>query len=124
MWNNYVSPLFSIDIGVEQGSALSLIFSTLYISPIFHIFENKTKNLNIPILFLSFIDKGLFIFQEKSFEKTNALLFYSYNIISSLFNQFGLIIKHRKFKIFHFSRLYRKSNPPSLDLSIIGGPIL
>ena len=79
LWNNYVSSLFSIDIGVGQDSAFSLIISTLYISLIFHIFENKTKNLNIPILFLSFIDKGLFILKEKSFKKQ--ILFFSVAII-------------------------------------------
>jgi len=34
------------------------------------------------------------------------MLFCSYNIISFLFNQFGLIIEHRKSKVFYFSRLY------------------
>jgi len=48
---------------------LSPILFTLYLSPIFHIFEKKTKNLKITVSFLSFIDDGLFISQEKSFEK-------------------------------------------------------
>ena len=94
LWNNFVSPLFNINIGVRQDSALSPILSTLYISPIFHIFNKRAKNSSIFISFLSFVDNGLFISQEKFFVKTNALLFCSYNIISSLFSQFRLIIKH------------------------------
>jgi len=39
MWKISVSPLFRADIDVGQGSALFLILSALYISPIFHIFE-------------------------------------------------------------------------------------
>jgi len=69
IWNNFVSPLFSIDVDIEQGSAFSPILSTLYNSPIFHIFEKRTKNPNISILFLSFVNNGLFISQEKAFEK-------------------------------------------------------
>jgi len=41
MWNNFVSSLFRADIDVEQEFILSPILSTLYISPIFHIFEKK-----------------------------------------------------------------------------------
>jgi len=58
-----ISSLFRVDIDVEQGSALFSILSALYISPIFHIFEKRTKNLisNISILFFSFVNGGLFI---------------------------------------------------------------
>ena len=73
-----------------------------YIYPIFHIFEKRVKNLKIPILFISFIDDGLFISQEKSFEKTNSHFFCSYSIISILHKQFGLVIKHGKTEVFTF----------------------
>ena len=45
---------------------LSPILSTLYLSPLFHIFEKRTKNLKIPISFpfLLFVDNGLFISQK------------------------------------------------------------
>ena len=66
---------FNIDIGVEQNSILSPILLALYLSPIFHIFERQTKNLKIPISFLSFINNKLFILQEKPFEKTNSFYF-------------------------------------------------
>jgi len=42
--------------------------------------------------------------------------FCSYSIISSLFRQFGLVIKHDKLEVFHLSRLSKNFNPSSLDL--------
>jgi len=93
----------------------------------FHIWEKrekKEKSLKIPISFLLFVDNRLFISQEKSFDKRNSHLFCSYNIISSLLEQFGLIIKHIKTEVFYFSRLHSLFNPPSLDLSHIGDSIL
>jgi len=124
LWKNFVFPLFNIDIGIGQGSALSSIFLAFYISLIFYIFEKRSKNLNIPASFLSFINDGFLILQEKYFEKTNTFLFCSYNIILSLLKQFGLIIKHEKSKIFHFSKSYRIFNLSSLDPSLLRGPIL
>ena len=44
--------------------------------------------------------------------------------MSSLLSKFGLIIKHGKTNIFHFSRAYGVFNPPSLNLSSIGSPLL
>jgi len=88
------------------------------------MFEKRAKNLKIPASFLSFVDDGLFISQGKSLEKTNSHLFCSYNIISSLLEQFILIIEHRKTKVFYFSRLHRIFNPPFLDLSCLGGFVL
>ena len=92
--------------GVWNISALFPVLSTLYISPIFYIFEKIINNLYIPIpiSFLSFVDDGLFISQKKNSLKSNTNLFSSYNIISLIFNQFRLEIKHNKSKIFHFSR--------------------
>jgi len=79
-WNNLTSPYFGVDIGIGQGFVLSPIFSVLYLSLILYIFEKRAKNIEIPVLFLSFVYNSLFISQEKSFEN----LFCSYNIISSL----------------------------------------
>ena len=110
---------FRADVGVGQRSAL-------YITPIFHILEKRTKNLLISILiyFLSFVDNVLFIFQERNFEKLNANLFCSYRIIPSLFKQFSLSIKHDKSEIFHFFRLTKNFNPPPLYLRPLKGMIL
>ena len=68
---------------------------------------------------MSFIDNSPLISQEKSFEKTNSFLFYSYNIVSSLLDQFGLVIKYGKTKVFHFSKSHGIFNHPLLDLSSI-----
>ena len=124
LWNDIPSPSFEVNVGVGQGSVLSPILSSLYLSPLLYIIEKRFKNLNIPISILSFIDNGLFIVQNKSFSISNAHLFCSYNILSNLLDSFGLIIEHSKTEIFHFDRSHGPFNPPPLDLSPIGGPIL
>ena len=103
---------------------LYLILSALYLSPIFHIFEKRVKNLKITVLFLSFVNDELFIFQDKYLEKMNSYLFYSYNIICSLLKQFGLIIEHGKSEVFYFSRLHRLFNLLLLDFSHFEGSVL
>ena len=70
------------------------------------------------------MDDGLIITQNKSFDISNSHLFCSYNVLSKLLDSFGLIIKHVKTEIFHFNRSHGVFNPPPLDLSPIGGPIL
>jgi len=81
LWNDFVSPFFSVDVDVEQGSILSPILLALYILLIFHIFEKKIKKSQYSYLISFFIDNRLFILQEKYFEKTNAFLF-SISLIS------------------------------------------
>ena len=124
LWNNFSSSYCNVDIGIGQGSALSPILSTLYLSSIFYILEKHLKNLKIPILFLSFVDDGLFITQHKSISVLNANLYHSYNIISSLFIRFGLVVEYSKTEVFHFSRLQDIFNSPSLDFSTLEDPIL
>ena len=122
--NNFVFSLFNINIDVRQGSTLFSILSALYILIIFHIFKKRSKNLKISVSLLCFVGDRLLISQEKSFEKTNALLFCSYNIILSLLNQLELMIEDKKSKVFHFSRSYRIFNPSSLNFSLFREPIL
>jgi len=109
---------------VGQGSALSSILSTLYLSLFLYILEKCLKNLDLKISILSFIDNGLLISQSKSFNLSNAYLFSSYNVASKLLSKFGLLVKYLKTEVFHFSRLHGNFNPPPLDLSSIGGPSL
>jgi len=103
MWNDFSSPQFDVNIGVGQGSALSPILSSLYFSPFLYILENRLKNLRIPVSILSFVDDGLIIAQNKSFNISNSQLFCSYNVLSKLLDSFGLVIEHSKTEIFHFS---------------------
>ena len=124
LWNDLSSPSFEVNVGVGQGSTLSPILSTLYLSPLLYIIEKRFKNLNLPIFILLFVDNGLFIVQNKSFPISNSHLFCSYNILSKLLDSFGLIIEHSKTEVFHFNRSYSPFNPPPLDLSPLGGPIL
>ena len=70
------------------------------------------------------MDDRLFISQDKSFNISNSHLFCSYHIIFSLLKQFGLVIKYGKMEVFHFSRPHGVFNPPLLDLTTLGGPIL
>jgi len=67
-WNNFMSPIFNVNVGVGQGSALLLILSALYLSPFIYILEKCLKNLKIPISIISFVDDGLFISQSNSFD--------------------------------------------------------
>ena len=115
MWNNFSFPMFDVNIGVGQGSTLS---------PFLYILEKRFENLKIPVSILSFVDNGLIIAQNKSFDISNSQLFCSYNILSKLLTSFGLVIKHSKTEIFHFSRSQGLFNLPPLDLSPLGGPIL
>ena len=122
--NSFYSPSFNVNVGIGQGSALSPILLAFYLLSFLHILENQLKNLKIPIFILSFVDNGLLVAQNKSFHLSNSLLFCSYNVISNLLLKFGLLVEHSKTKVFYFTRSHSTFNPPPLDLSSIGGPIL
>ena len=124
MWNKLSSPTYEVNVGVGQGSALSPILSTLYLSPLLYILEKHLKILNISISLLSFVDDSLFISQNKSIDVSNSQLFCSYNILSGLLDKFRLNIEHSKTETFHFNRSYGMFNPLPLNLSPLGGPIL
>jgi len=96
----------------------------LYLSPIFHIFEKRLKNLKVLVSIILFVDNSLFVLQEKSLVISNSHLFCSYNVMSFLLDQFSLVIEHGKTEIFHFSMAHGIFNLPPLDLSSLGGPIL
>ena len=120
IWNNFISPLFDINVGIGQGSALLPILSALYLSSIFYSLEKCLKILKIPISIISFVDNGLFVSQSKSISHSNANLFCCYNVISSILLKYGLIIKHGKTDVFHFTRSHGTYNPPSFNLTPIG----
>jgi len=124
VWNEISSLTYKVNVGVGQGSALSPILLALYLSPLLYILENHLKNLNIPVSLISFVDDGLIISQNKSFDILNSQLFCSYNVLTRLLNKFSLTMEHTKTETFHFNRSHGTFNPPPLDLSSIGGPIL
>jgi len=109
---------------VGQGLALSFILSAFYLSPILHIFKKWLKNLKIPTFFLSFVNDGLLITQNKSLSVSNSFLFCSYQIILFLLKKFGLKLEYSKTEIFHFLYSTGPFNSPSLNLSPLNGPIL
>ena len=122
MWNNYFFP--SSMLMLVLNKVLLFHLSTLYLFPLFYIFEKYVKNIKIPVSFLLFVDDILLISQEKSLEKTSSFLFYSYNIVFSLLDQFGLVIEHGKTEVFYFSKSHSTFNLFPLDLSIINSSIL
>ena len=120
-WNNFLSPIFNVNVGVSQGSVLLPILSALYLLPFIYILENCLKNLKIPISFISFVDNGFFISQSNLFDISKSYLFCNYNVLSNLLEKFGLVVKHSKTEIFHFNRSHGTFNPLPLDLSSLGG---
>jgi len=124
-WNSFTFPLFNVNVSIGQGSTLSPILSALYLAPIIKTFKKRIKNLNkeIPTDILLFVDNGLLISQEKSYSLSNSFLLCSYNIISKILIDTGLIMEHNKTKVFHFIRAWHPPSP-SIDLTSIGGPII
>jgi len=123
-WNNMQSSEYEVNVGVGQGSALSPILLALYLTLFLHILEKHLKNLKIPISLLSFVDDGLIIAQNSFIIISNSQLFCSYNVLSKLLTDFGLVIEHSKTEVFHFNRSHRVFNPPPLDISHLSDPIL
>jgi len=123
-WNNFMSLIFNINVGVGQSSVLLPILSAFYLLSFIYILENYLKNLKIPVSIISFVDDGLFILQSNSFDISNSCLFCSYNILTNLLEKFSLVVEHSKTEIFHFNRFQGVFNLPPLNLSSLGGSIL
>ena len=112
-------------MGVGQGLALSSILSAIYLVLIIKTFKKRKENLKEKIQtdILSFVDDGLLISQEKSYELSSAFLLSSYNMISKILTDLGLVIEHSKSEVFHLTRACNPPNPP-IDLTSVRGPIL
>ena len=123
-WNNFIFPIFKVNVGVGQDSVLSPILSALYLSLFLYILENHLKNLKILVSIIFFVDNGLFISQSKLFNISNCHLFCSYNVLTKLLKKFELIVEHSKTEVFYFNRSQGVLNPSHLDLSPLGGSIL
>jgi len=122
-WNSFLSGACDTDVNVGQGFALSSIFSALYIAPLIRIFEHRAQALYLNTSILSFVDNSLLISQGETYNITLPKLYSSYRVVTDLMVTFGLVMKHDKSEIFHFSRVHNDSNP-ELDLSAIGAPTL
>jgi len=74
------------------------------LAPIIKTFKKRIKNLEIkiPTDILSFVDDGLLISQEKSYFLSFSFLLCSYNIMSKILLEAGLIMEHNKTKLFYF----------------------
>ena len=125
LWNGFIFPSFDTNMGVSQGSALSSILSAIYLMPIIKTFKKRIKNLKENILtdILSFVDNGLLISQEKSYSLSSSFLLCSYNIMSKILLDAGLIMEHSKTKLFHFTRARHPPNP-FIDLFSVEGPVI
>ena len=104
--NSFSSPSISTNVGVDQGSVLSPIISTIYLVPIIKTFKKRIKSLKekIPTNILSFVDNSLLISQEKSYDLSSSFLLCSYNIMSKILLDSGLVIEYSKSKVFYFMR--------------------
>jgi len=105
-------------VGVGQGLALFSILSAIYLAAIIKTFKKRIKSLKENILtdILSFVDNSLLISQEKSYSLSSFFLLCSYNIISKILLDAGLIIEHSKTKLFHFTRAQHPPTPPLISL--------
>ena len=45
-------------------------------------------------------------------------------MFSSILQDFSLMIEYTKTEVFHFTWATKNPNPPALNLSMLGGPIL
>jgi len=82
-------------------------------APIIKTFKKRINNLKekIPSDILSFVDDSLLISQEKSYKLSSAFLLCSYNIMSKILSDVGLIMEHSKLEIFHFTQSQHLQNP-------------
>ena len=80
--------------------------------------------MKIPVSILSFVNNRLLIAQSKPLLISNDFCFCSYSITSLFLEKFGLLLEHRKIRVFYFSKATGNFNLPPLNLSILGDPIL
>jgi len=112
-WDNLVSGLFAADIGVGQGSGLSLVLSGLYIGPVLQLFSFEPISKEVQLL--SYMDDSTVLTQSTHLAQNLPKLKKAYGIIFRLLTTLGLILEHDKSEVFYFSRLRGESHPP-IDL--------
>jgi hypothetical protein len=107
LWNLFSSDRRSTDVGMGQGSALSLVLSALYLAPVIKLFKYQAAHLNCNVL--SYVDDGTL---AKDWGSNLNHLREAYEIVFNLFNHFGLVLEHDKSKLFHFTCKRGDTNPP------------
>jgi hypothetical protein len=110
LWNLFSSDRRSTDVGMGQGSALSLVLSALYLAPVIKLFESQVAHLDCDVL--SYVDDGTLIVQAKDWGSNLKHLREAYRIVFNLFECFGLVLEHDKSELFHFTCKHGDTNPP------------
>jgi hypothetical protein len=101
LWNSFLSDRRSADVGMGQGSALSLVLSALYLAPVIKLFKSQVAHLNCDVL--SYVDDRTLIVQAKDWGSNLDHLREVYGIVFNLFKHFRLVLEHDKSKLFHFT---------------------
>ena len=78
-WDNSVSGLFATDIGVGQGSGLSLVLLGLYIGPVLKLFSFEPILKEVQLL--SYIDDGTVLTQSMHLVQNLPKLTTAYSVI-------------------------------------------
>ena len=99
-WNELSSPIFKVNVGVGQGSALSPILSAFYLLLFLYILEKHLKNLKIPVSFISFVDDSLIISQNKLIVTLNSQCYGYSDTNNFYFILFFLILLFFFFTLF------------------------
>jgi len=108
-----VSGIFAVDIGVGQGSGLSLVLLGLYIGPVLQLFSLEPISKEVQLL--SYIDDGTVLTQSTHLVQNLPKLTVAYGVIYRLLMALGLVLEHDKSEVYHFSRSRGESHPP-IDL--------
>jgi len=83
-WNSILFGACNTDVGMKQGSVLFPILLALYIMPLVCFFEIRVQDLNLNTFIFSFVDNGLPISKEKTYNTTLPELYSSYKVVINL----------------------------------------
>jgi len=108
-WDDFMSGLFAADIGVGQGSGLSLVLSGLYIGLVLQLFTLELISREVRLL--SYIDDRTILTQSTHLSQNLPKLTVAYSIIFRLLTALGLVLEHNKSEVFHFSRSWGNHTP-------------
>ena len=113
-WDDFMSRLFAVDIGVGQRSGLSPVLSGLYIGLVIKLFSFKPILKEVQLL--SYVNDMTILTQSPSLTQNLPHLTEAYGVIYRLLMALGLILEHDKSEVYHFSWSRGELHPP-IDLS-------